>query len=101
MSNPNQTPAPRGGGLSLYANLLDPESSTPGTISKGPVVFKPADAADDGSAKKPQIDSGKHHCPALLYLKKLTLKFSCSAIPADEKTTAVAKAQTKIRISQI
>ncbi|KAH7356688.1 hypothetical protein BKA65DRAFT_604473 [Rhexocercosporidium sp. MPI-PUGE-AT-0058] len=57
MSNPNQTPAPRGGGLSLYANLLDPESSTPGTISKGPVVFKPADAADDGSAKKPQIDS--------------------------------------------
>ncbi|CZT08723.1 related to DNA-damage repair protein DRT111 precursor [Rhynchosporium graminicola] len=58
MSNPNQTPAPRGGGLSLYANLLDPESSTPGTISKGPVVFKPADISDDGSAKKPQLDSG-------------------------------------------
>ncbi|PVH84419.1 hypothetical protein DL98DRAFT_76222 [Cadophora sp. DSE1049] len=57
MSNPNQTPTPRSGGLSLYANLLDPESSSPGTISKGPVVFKPADAADDGSAKKPQIDS--------------------------------------------
>ncbi|KAH7407716.1 hypothetical protein BKA64DRAFT_775810 [Cadophora sp. MPI-SDFR-AT-0126] len=57
MSNPNQTPTPRSGGLSLYANLLDPESSTPGTISKGPVVFKPADAADDNSAKKPQIDS--------------------------------------------
>ncbi|KAL5324339.1 hypothetical protein ACEPPN_008884 [Leptodophora sp. 'Broadleaf-Isolate-01'] len=57
MSNSNQTPVPRSGGLSLYANLLDPDSSTPGTISKGPVVFKPADAADDGSAKKPQIDS--------------------------------------------
>ncbi|KAK0107135.1 hypothetical protein ONS95_003841 [Cadophora gregata] len=57
MSNPSQTPTPRSGGLSLYANLLDPESTTPGTISKGPVVFKPADAADDGSAKKPQIDS--------------------------------------------
>merc|ERR1712093_898640 len=57
MSNPNQTPTPRTGGLSLYANLLDPESSAPGTISKAPVVFKPADAADEGSAKKPQIDS--------------------------------------------
>ena len=58
MSNPNQTPTPRTGGLSLYANLLDPESSAPGTISKAPVVFKPADATDEGSAKKPQIDSG-------------------------------------------
>jgi splicing factor 45 len=54
MSNP---PAPRG--LSLYANLLDPESTAPGTISKGPVVFKPAESAIEGSAKKAQIDPGK------------------------------------------
>ncbi|KAF8862321.1 hypothetical protein BDZ45DRAFT_646154 [Acephala macrosclerotiorum] len=55
MSNPsNSTPAPRG--LSLYANLLDPDSSAPGTISKGPVVFKQSEASEDNAAKKPQID---------------------------------------------
>ncbi|KAJ8059904.1 hypothetical protein OCU04_011527 [Sclerotinia nivalis] len=59
MSNPpNATPARNG--LSLYANLLDPSSSdTPGSITKGPVVFKtgPASAEDEASAKKPQIDA--------------------------------------------
>ncbi|CAD6583870.1 MAG: hypothetical protein ASARMPREDX12_001472 [Alectoria sarmentosa] len=36
-------------GLSLYANLLDPSSnkdSTPGTISRAPVVFKPSPEED-------------------------------------------------------
>lgn len=57
MSNPsNSAPAPRG--LSLYANLLDPDSSAPGTISKGPVVFKQNEAPEDTAAKKPQIDPG-------------------------------------------
>jgi splicing factor 45 len=58
MSN-NSTPAPRG--LSLYANLLDPDSSAPGTISKGPVVFNKAgaEAAEEASVKKP-IDSGTY-----------------------------------------
>ncbi|KAM3072271.1 hypothetical protein ACMFMG_009084 [Clarireedia jacksonii] len=59
MSNaPN--PAPARGGLSLYANLLDPSSSnTPGSITKGPVVFKNATSSteEEGSAKKPQVDS--------------------------------------------
>ncbi|ESZ97541.1 hypothetical protein SBOR_2088 [Sclerotinia borealis F-4128] len=61
MSNlPNPTPARSG--LSLYANLLDPSSSdTPGSIIKGPVVFKPTAAAtsaeDEISAKKSQIDA--------------------------------------------
>ncbi len=53
----NSAPTPRG--LSLYANLLDPDSTAPGTISKGPVVFKNAEALEDNSAKKPQIDPGK------------------------------------------
>ena len=58
MSNSSKNPpAPRPGGLSLYANLLDPGSAAPGTISKGPVVFKPAETPDEASAKKPQIDS--------------------------------------------
>lgn len=60
MSNPpNSTPAR--GGLSLYANLLDPSSGdAPGSITKGPVVFKSAVASmeDEASAKKPQIDAG-------------------------------------------
>jgi len=50
--------APRGAGLSLYANLLDPTSSA--TVSRGPVVFKAtsSESADDASTKKPQIDPG-------------------------------------------
>ncbi|CCU82488.1 G-patch DNA repair protein [Blumeria hordei DH14] len=53
MSNPPES-GPRGG-LSLYANLLDPDAQTvPGTISKGPVTFTPAQTSNE--PKKPQID---------------------------------------------
>ena len=60
MSN-SSTPA-KGTGLSLYANLLDPSAATtPGTISKAPVVFKTdaADIPEEASAKKHQIDAGR------------------------------------------
>ncbi|KAL4889046.1 hypothetical protein BDV59DRAFT_187444 [Aspergillus ambiguus] len=57
----DSTPAKPGGMLSLYANLLDPESSpAPGTISRAPVVFKQASEADsqaDDAAKKQQLSS--------------------------------------------
>lgn len=59
MSNPpSATPARNG--LSLYANLLDPSSSdTPGSITKGPIVFKTGTASvEDEAPKKPQIDAG-------------------------------------------
>lgn len=59
MSNPPNVPPARNG-LSLYANLLDPSpSDTPGSITKGPVVFKTgaASAEDEASTKKPQIDA--------------------------------------------
>lgn len=60
---PDPTP-PKGGGLSLYANLLDPDaSSTPGSISRGPVVFKqPAEGepqSDESAAKKQQLSAGR------------------------------------------
>lgn len=60
MSNStNPTPPARGMGLSLYANLLDPAGTTSSaTVSKGPVVFKREEAAEDASAKKPHIDPG-------------------------------------------
>jgi len=60
MADSNLGSAPRGAGLSLYANLLDPQKSN-ATLSRGPIVFKAAgsDAADEASAKKPQIDSGR------------------------------------------
>ncbi|KAK2625031.1 hypothetical protein QTJ16_005400 [Diplocarpon rosae] len=58
----NQASVPRPGGLSLYANLLDPSSTAPGTISKGPVVFKPADAAEEAPAKRP-LDSALRFQP--------------------------------------
>ena len=57
----------RPGGLSLYANLLEPSSKTesaPGTISRAPVVFKqgndesrPDQMAGD---KQQQISSGSY-----------------------------------------
>ena len=58
--------APRAG-LSLYANLLDPSSSsgsTPGTISRAPVVFNQSagedSRPDEGSAQKQQISAGRY-----------------------------------------
>ena len=65
MTTEGNTPAK--GGISLYANLLDPsDDATPGTIARGPVVFKqPAedDAQQDDAAtsKKQQISSGRGH----------------------------------------
>jgi len=60
MSKPTNTAQPRGSGLSLYANLLDPTASTPGSIAKGPVVFKNnTDTQEEALVKKPQIDAGK------------------------------------------
>lgn len=54
-----------GGMLSLYANLLDPSSensTAPGTISRGPVVFKQSSEGepplDDAAAEKQQINAG-------------------------------------------
>lgn len=64
MSNPNTPAAPRGG-LSLYANLLDPSSSsnTAAIISRAPVAFNNGDtgaADDEASAKKQQINAGRY-----------------------------------------
>ncbi|RAL16473.1 putative G-patch DNA repair protein (Drt111) [Aspergillus homomorphus CBS 101889] len=55
-------PARPGGGLSLYANLLDPSAdNSPGTISRAPVVFKQGAEAeaqsDDPAAKKQQLSA--------------------------------------------
>lgn len=57
----------KGGGLSLYANLLDPSSnaSSPGTISRAPVAFKQASEGDsqtdDSAAKQQQLSAGRAH----------------------------------------
>jgi splicing factor 45 len=62
MSKPPSSTPPRSGGLSLYANLLDPSTSTStASISRGPVVFKQGSdgaSADDASVKKQQINAG-------------------------------------------
>jgi hypothetical protein len=68
MSNPPAPNPSRGGGLSLYANLLDltPSSNTTSaaSISRGPVVFKQGSAdntqVDDASVKKQQINPGRY-----------------------------------------
>ncbi|KAE8390616.1 hypothetical protein BDV23DRAFT_154935 [Aspergillus alliaceus] len=56
------TPSKPGGILSLYANLLDPSAdSSPGTISRAPVVFKQASEGesqlDESAAKKQQLNT--------------------------------------------
>lgn len=60
---PDSTPS-KGGGMSLYANLIDSSAeSTPGTISRAPVVFKQSSESNDAqpdepAAKKQQVNAG-------------------------------------------
>jgi hypothetical protein len=66
LSMASDSSPPKRGGLSLYANLLDPSSNTsPGTISRAPVVFKQASEGDsqtdDSAAKKQQLSAGRPH----------------------------------------
>ncbi|KAI1283936.1 hypothetical protein F5Y07DRAFT_348123 [Xylaria sp. FL0933] len=58
-------PPPRsGGGLSLYANLLEPESSAPGSISRAPVVSQEAlDAVKEQEASKGSAGSALRFQP--------------------------------------
>ncbi|KAJ5355438.1 uncharacterized protein N7496_012650 [Penicillium cataractarum] len=56
------TSSKAGGMMSLYANLLDPSAeSTPGTISRAPVVFKQSSDTDaqpdESAAKKQQLNA--------------------------------------------
>jgi hypothetical protein len=54
----NDPAPPARSGLSLYANLLDPQSSTPGSISSAPVSYQQQDAEQDEAAKKQQSLAG-------------------------------------------
>ena len=58
-NNDQQTPSK--GGLSLYANLLNPSATAPGSIVSAPVTYtQPSDVAqEDDSAKKQQAFAGK------------------------------------------
>ncbi|KAJ5529930.1 hypothetical protein N7527_003323 [Penicillium freii] len=53
-------PTPPKGGMSLYANLLNSSSDTPGIISRAPVVFKQSETEpqpdDAAAAKKQQVN---------------------------------------------
>lgn len=100
MSN-SSTPA-RGTGLSLYANLLDPTAATtPGSVSRAPVVFKTGSVAtpEDASAKKHQIDAGMPFIgPSRYLLEPLLMHFDLHSyvdIPANEKATAFSETETK------
>ena len=90
-------------GLSLYANLLDPSAATtPGSVSRAPVVFKTgaADTHEDASAKKHQIDAGMaltEPSQSVLVMVLLTLfdLKSYITIPANEKTTTFSETEAK------
>lgn len=53
-------PTPPKGGMSLYANLLNPSTDTPGSISRAPVVFKQPETEPppDDTAKKQRLNPG-------------------------------------------
>jgi splicing factor 45 len=59
MTMSNNAPPARGG-LSLYANLLDPKNAAPGTISSAPVTYKAAESSpeQDEAVKKQQALAG-------------------------------------------
>ncbi|KAK5628804.1 hypothetical protein RRF57_004519 [Xylaria bambusicola] len=60
----NAPPPRNGGGLSLYANLLEPESNVPGSISRAPVVSQEAiDAVKDQEATKTPVGSALRFQP--------------------------------------
>ncbi|KAL2867886.1 putative G-patch DNA repair protein (Drt111) [Aspergillus lucknowensis] len=64
----DSTPNKGSGMLSLYANLLDPSAgnSTPGTISRAPVVFKQAaegEAGSDDTYTKKQLNNSLRFQP--------------------------------------
>lgn len=51
-------PAPPRGGMSLYANLLDPKADATTSISRAPVLFSQSDEAKDDAATKKPVDPG-------------------------------------------
>lgn len=62
---PDHSVKPTKASFSLYANLLDPSTnaSTPGTISRAPVVFKQVagdDPQDGASTSKQQLSAGRY-----------------------------------------
>lgn len=94
MSNPsNPKPPTRGSGLSLYANLLDPTGGA--TVSKGPVVFKPAETPDEAISKKPQIDPGISAFNSTYLTKIAHFTCSCFTIPTHKEATTVAEAKAQ------
>ncbi|KAJ9607874.1 hypothetical protein H2200_007953 [Cladophialophora chaetospira] len=97
MSNGTSTPAR--GGLSLYANLLDPKSAAPGTISGAPVSYKPAEGSPEQNeavkkqqalaaslrfqpTKRPQVAAQKAKA------KAIASKFSIPTNPTAPNPTA-------------
>ena len=72
MASDSTSRSQRPGGLSLYANLLDPSSKkdpAPGTISRAPVVFKQPSGdgsqMDEAAAEKQQQISAGRYQPTL------------------------------------
>jgi len=61
------SPPPRGG-LSLYANLLDPAHKSGATISAAPVSYKQEISQDDEAAKKQQALAGTYMSRKDLYI---------------------------------
>jgi len=82
---PDTVAKPLRPGLSLYASLLDTSSnkdSTPGTISRAPVVFKQnagEDTQQDRAAvEKQQISAGRYQpasCEAIVFANSVGSRF--------------------------
>ncbi|KAI0509432.1 hypothetical protein F5B22DRAFT_617013, partial [Xylaria bambusicola] len=97
-------PPPRSGGLSLYANLLEPESNAPGSISRAPVVSQEAiDAVKEQEASKPPVGSALRFQPHQQIrrpqqkIQKPKAAFPKVLPTASNTTSAAASANAEVR----
>lgn len=92
-------PPPPKGGLSLYANLLDPKADSQATVSGAPVVYD-SGKKDDAAVKK-EINQGKqlfHPCLLLilattLWIRSLPTKLKCVSLPSALRFQPIRRPQ--------
>ncbi|KIX04661.1 uncharacterized protein Z518_05531 [Rhinocladiella mackenziei CBS 650.93] len=111
----NDPPAPSRGGLSLYANLLDPKNAASGTISSAPVSYtKPESTPEQDEAvkkqqalaaslrfqptKRPQIAAQKAKAKAIA--SKFALPSSSNAVSGVTRSESTENTATEAPVPQ-
>ncbi|KIX94513.1 uncharacterized protein Z520_09899 [Fonsecaea multimorphosa CBS 102226] len=107
----NNAPTPARGGLSLYANLLDPNNAGPGTISSAPVSYRPVESSPEQDeavkrqqalaaslrfqpTKRPQIAAQKAKAKAIA--SKFAVPTNASPTPSTAEGAATAVTENSV-----